>query len=144
MDSFAGCSIHGCIFFFFFCFSHFEYGSMSFTPSLQFLLINLLIVMGVPFYVINCFSLAYFQNFLSVSFKLIIMCLGVGFFRFILFGTFRLYESIYFPPQTWDIFSHNTHWFSKWCPIISLGSLHFFFIFVFFLPLRLDNLELSV
>ena len=48
-----------------------------------------MLFMGVPLYVICCFSLAAFNNFsLSLIFaNLITMCLGVFLLRFILYGT---------------------------------------------------------
>ena len=66
-------------------------------------------LMGVPLYVTSCFYLDAFNVVsLSLSFDiLIIMCLDVGLFGFLLFGTLGLLElDVSFLPQVKETFSH--------------------------------------
>ena len=68
-------------------------------------------LMGVPLYMILCFSIVAVRILsLSLTFAiLIITCLGVGLFGFIFFGTlcaFCTWISVSFF-KAWEIFSHN-------------------------------------
>ena len=67
-------------------------------------------LMGIPFYVICCFSLAAFNIFsLYLTFdSLINMCLGVFLFGFILYGTLCFLDLIdYFLSHVGEVFDYN-------------------------------------
>ena len=74
--------------------------------------------MRVPLYITNCFSLAAFKILFFTFDILIIMCLGVGLFGFILFEMFR---------ASWTCMSASFNRLGKFSTIISSNSFSVIF-----------------